>query len=185
MSSRIALPLIALLLLAIASWVILDSGSSSPDSNNRSQGQGDQTELEETPPLTGGGLSSSNNSADQLERTDIDLVDSGDDHNLDLSNLDFIPSFTGRVVDEEGNPVMPGEYHIKVEAVDELEEAVSVTTESFGTVTGVSFDKGYAELLVGDIRVRPGDVLEINPKTVKTTIMNKKMRIYALQQGVI
>ncbi|MDP7061943.1 MAG: carboxypeptidase-like regulatory domain-containing protein, partial [Planctomycetota bacterium] len=105
MSSRIALPLIALLLLAIASWVILDSGSSSPDSNNRSQGQGDQTELEETPPLAGGGLSSSNNSADQLERTDIDLVDSGDDHNLDLSNLDFIPSFTGRVVDEEGNPV--------------------------------------------------------------------------------
>jgi flagellar basal-body rod modification protein FlgD len=67
-------------------------------------------------------------------------------------------------LDNEGNPVTPGEYHIKVEAVDEMDEAVSVTTESFGTVTGVSFDKGYAELLVGDIRVRPGDVLEIKAK---------------------
>lgn len=67
-------------------------------------------------------------------------------------------------LDNEGNPVTPGEYHIKVEAVDEMDEAVSVTTESFGTVTGVIFDKGYAELLVGDIRVRPGDVLEITAK---------------------
>jgi len=67
-------------------------------------------------------------------------------------------------LDNEGNPVTPGEYHIKVEAVDEMDEAVSVTTESYGTVTGVSFDKGYAELLVGDIRVRPGDVLEIKAK---------------------
>ena len=77
----------------------------------------------------------------------------GGKHNIEWDGLD-----------EEGNPIAPGEYHIKVEAVDEIEEAVPVTTESFGTVTGVSFDKGYAELLVGDIRVRPGDVLEINSK---------------------
>ncbi|MDP7040286.1 MAG: DUF2271 domain-containing protein [Myxococcota bacterium] len=77
----------------------------------------------------------------------------GGKHNIEWDGLD-----------EEGNPIAPGEYHIKVEAVDEIEEAVPVTTESFGTVTGVSFDKGYAELLVGDIRVRPGDVLEIKSK---------------------
>ena len=67
-------------------------------------------------------------------------------------------------LDDEGNPIEPGEYYIKVEAVDEMGDSVSVSTESFGTVTGVSFDKGYAELLVGDIRVRPGDVLEIKSK---------------------
>ncbi|MSP71385.1 MAG: hypothetical protein EXR76_04210 [Myxococcales bacterium] len=53
-----------------------------------------------------------------------------------------------------------GDYHVSFEAGTE-EAPVAVDTYVRGQVTGVRFDKGYPELLVGDRRLKLSDVIEV------------------------
>lgn len=105
MSNRIALPLIALFLLAIASWLILDSGPTNPELGNDPSSNQNDPELEDVAGLNGSGLNGSGNGSDPLERTDVDVDLPLENETTDLADLDFIPSFTGRILDEAGNPV--------------------------------------------------------------------------------
>jgi hypothetical protein len=105
MSNRLALPLIALFLLAVASWVILDDGPISQDLTGDNSVSQNDTDLEEAPDLSGSDLSGSDNDSSSLERTDVEIADSGTDGPGDLADLDYIPSFLGRIIDEAGNPV--------------------------------------------------------------------------------
>jgi flagellar basal-body rod modification protein FlgD len=68
-------------------------------------------------------------------------------------------SWDGRA--DNGSELPPGTYTVKVEAKDANGTAVQVDTQVRGVVTGVAFDKGYAELLIGDRRVRPADVVQV------------------------
>lgn len=105
MSNRLALPLIALFLLAIASWVILDSG---PPSSDLAEGNGSQVsddEIEKAPALNDGDPNGSDSGSNPLERTDVEVIDPVVDEPNNNAELDFIPSFTGRIIDEAGNPV--------------------------------------------------------------------------------
>ncbi len=63
---------------------------------------------------------------------------------------------------DAGAPAPAGRYRVSVEAKDPDGQPVGVDTYVRGTVTGVRFDNGYPELLVGDRRLRLGDVLEVN-----------------------
>jgi flagellar basal-body rod modification protein FlgD len=72
--------------------------------------------------------------------------------------------------DANGAPLPAGEYTVQIEALDENGEPVESSNLVTGVVTGVSFDLGYPELVVGERRVRPADVLSVgNPGSSSST----------------
>jgi flagellar basal-body rod modification protein FlgD len=65
-------------------------------------------------------------------------------------------------MDDNGNTVAPGEYTVKLTAGDADGKAITVTSQSSARATGISFEAGYAELIIDGTRVRMSDVVEIN-----------------------
>lgn len=63
--------------------------------------------------------------------------------------------------DEAGREVADGKYTFKVEAANADGEAVRATTLVLGEVVGVRFEDGQAMLLVGEMEVGIGDIIEI------------------------
>ncbi|MFN3201723.1 MAG: flagellar hook assembly protein FlgD [Bradymonadia bacterium] len=64
-------------------------------------------------------------------------------------------------LDEEGGPTPDGRYRIEVEGASADGEVVLSQVRTRGRVTGVRFDEGYPELLVGDRRVKMSEVVEV------------------------
>ena len=64
-------------------------------------------------------------------------------------------------LDDDGNPLRAGVYKLALTAEDHDGRPLSVSTEVEGRVDKVTFENGYPELVVGDARVTPADVLEI------------------------
>lgn len=64
--------------------------------------------------------------------------------------------------DDAGQRLPPGRYRVEISAADEEGTPVPVHTRVRGTVTGVSYEDGYPELLVGEHRVLMGDVREVS-----------------------
>lgn len=58
-----------------------------------------------------------------------------------------------------------GRYRMEIRAYDEADEPIETSTMFTGTVTGIFFDRGYAELEVDGARVRLGDVVSIGTPT--------------------
>jgi flagellar basal-body rod modification protein FlgD len=63
---------------------------------------------------------------------------------------------------DSGLPLPAGSYQLAVSAVDGAGAPVGARTEVKGTVTGVAFDAGQPELLVGATRVKLGDVAQVS-----------------------
>jgi flagellar basal-body rod modification protein FlgD len=63
--------------------------------------------------------------------------------------------------DANGVALPPGEYTVQVTAKDEDGNAIAASPLLSGVVTGVTFENGYAELLVGEHHITPGDVLSV------------------------
>ncbi len=63
--------------------------------------------------------------------------------------------------DEAGTQLPPGTYRVKLAASDIDEKPVDVSPRGTGHVTGVSFEKGYPELVVNGLKVTLADVLQI------------------------
>ncbi len=63
--------------------------------------------------------------------------------------------------DDDGVPVPNGRYSVSIEAVDG--DGTPLTADTFlrGQVTGVRFDNGYPELMIGDRRLRLSDIIEV------------------------
>ena len=64
-------------------------------------------------------------------------------------------------LDEEGRPAPPGRYRVVLEAVDVAGEPVPVDSYVRGQVTGVRFDEGFPELMIGDRRIRMSNISEV------------------------
>lgn len=64
--------------------------------------------------------------------------------------------------DNSGNRLPAGRYTFSVTGKDAAGERLSATGRVTGTVTGVSYEKGYPEILIGDLRVALGDVIEVS-----------------------
>lgn len=64
--------------------------------------------------------------------------------------------------DEQGRPMPAGRYQLSIEAADAGGNPLSADTFLRGQVTGVRFDNGYPELLIGDRRLRMSDIIEVN-----------------------
>lgn len=66
--------------------------------------------------------------------------------------------------DASGSRLPAGSYKVEVIAKDLDGQKVTADNELLGTVTGIAFDSGQAELELGSVRVKPADVVEItNP----------------------
>jgi flagellar basal-body rod modification protein FlgD len=66
--------------------------------------------------------------------------------------------------DEAGNTVEAGKYKVSVTAADSRGNNVSVEQRSRGRVTGVSFEQGYPEVILGDKHLKMSDIVEINER---------------------
>lgn len=67
--------------------------------------------------------------------------------------------------DPNGSSLPPGEYTATVTAKDAQGATVGVDLLVSGVVTSISFEKGFAELLVGSRRIEPADILSVGSST--------------------
>jgi len=63
-------------------------------------------------------------------------------------------------LDREGKRVPEGIYQIEVSALNG-QDVVESGTRLTGLVDGLDFSRGYPELMVGDLRLRPADIIEV------------------------
>jgi hypothetical protein len=54
-----------------------------------------------------------------------------------------------------------GMYRVEVMATDANGLSIESSTNVRGVVHGVTFDRGYPELLVGNSRIQPADIIEV------------------------
>ena len=64
--------------------------------------------------------------------------------------------------DNDGNRCAAGAYTYSVKGEGAQGQSVSATGRLSGTVTAISYDKGFPELLVGTQRITLGDVIEVS-----------------------
>jgi flagellar basal-body rod modification protein FlgD len=62
---------------------------------------------------------------------------------------------------DAGTSLASGTYTVQIDATDAAGAAVAATSETRGVVTAVAFDQGYAELVIGNRRVKPADVVQV------------------------
>ena len=63
---------------------------------------------------------------------------------------------------DSGVKLPSGTYSVKVEAKDARGQAVTVQPEGRAKVTGVTFSQGYPQLIVNDLPINMGDVIEVS-----------------------
>ena len=66
--------------------------------------------------------------------------------------------------EESGNTAKPGKYTVSVSAKDSKGNIVDVEQRARGRVTGVSFEQGYPEAILGDQHLKMSDIVEINER---------------------
>lgn len=64
-------------------------------------------------------------------------------------------------LDDTGERLPSGRYSVEISAKDSAGNPVAAETKVSGLVTGVSYDNGYPELIIGEARVLLGDVTSI------------------------
>lgn len=102
----------------------------------------------------------------QDDATDVTVQVLDGDGNV-VRTMNLGPQTSGQQVvdwdglDDNGNAVPEGGYKIEVHAKND-QGSVSTKTNLSGRVDGLDFSKGYAELMVGEVRVRPADIVEVH-----------------------
>jgi flagellar basal-body rod modification protein FlgD len=64
-------------------------------------------------------------------------------------------------LNNSGVAQLPGTYHVSVGATDLTGNPVSVTQQSRGRITGVSFHSGTAQLMIGNTTISLSDITEL------------------------
>ncbi len=64
--------------------------------------------------------------------------------------------------DQNGNPAAPGVYRFDVTALDARGKPVAVAATSKMKVTGVRLDEGQPRVMVGDLVLDPGSIIEFH-----------------------
>jgi len=60
---------------------------------------------------------------------------------------------------------LPGTYHVSVSATDLSGNAVSVTQQARGRITGVSFQNGTTQLMIGNTTISLSDIIQLQDAT--------------------
>ncbi len=63
----------------------------------------------------------------------------------------------------------PGNYKVTLTAADEKGEAISIDSRGKARATGVTFQSGYAELILNGVRVKLSDIIQISEASNTTT----------------
>jgi flagellar basal-body rod modification protein FlgD len=98
------------------------------------------------------------------ERVEIVITD---EHGAEVRTLELGPQSSGMVSEhwdgrtDSGTFAGAGRYQMQIRAFDGEDTPVETSTLFTGTVTGIFFDRGYAELEVDGARIRLGDVVSI------------------------
>jgi flagellar basal-body rod modification protein FlgD len=71
-------------------------------------------------------------------------------------------------LDNNGNPLPPGTYTVSMNATDASGNAVTVTQEQEGLVTGVNFSAGYPQLLVNGQQISLSNIVELDAASTTT-----------------
>ncbi|NOZ86302.1 MAG: flagellar hook assembly protein FlgD [Deltaproteobacteria bacterium] len=85
-----------------------------------------------------------------------------------VRTLDMGPRPAGQVqiewdgLDSKGKTVPDGTYLLKVKAEDTDGKDVNSKIRIKGHVSGVTFEKGYAELVMGELKISMADVIEMH-----------------------
>jgi len=66
--------------------------------------------------------------------------------------------------DDQGIVQPDGQYTIRVTAADLSGKTVDVEQRSSGVVTGISFENGVPELLLGDEHLKLSEVVQVNER---------------------
>ncbi len=69
--------------------------------------------------------------------------------------------FSWDLKDTNGNTVPKGSYSFDVNANNEKGNEIPVQHYGIGVVDAISFDNGYAELIIGKLRITMADIIEI------------------------
>jgi flagellar basal-body rod modification protein FlgD len=75
----------------------------------------------------------------------------------------FDVAWDGR--DDAGNTLPPGDYKVRVAATDDKQKSVPVEMRRTGLVTGVVFENGYPELVVGGSRIKMSEIVELKQRS--------------------
>ena len=68
-------------------------------------------------------------------------------------------------LNDSGVAQLPGTYHVSASATDLTGNPVSVTQQSRGRITGVSFQNGTAQLMIGNTTISLSDIVELQEAT--------------------
>lgn len=71
--------------------------------------------------------------------------------------------------DDQGSRVAAGSYRFEVNALDEQNQPLSVSTRISGRVRSVSYEQGVAQLEIGTSRVRLSEILSVESSTPSAT----------------
>lgn len=66
--------------------------------------------------------------------------------------------------EESGNTAKPGTYTVSIAAKDSKGNIIDVEQRASGRVSGVSFENGYPEVILGDQKLKMSDIVEINER---------------------
>lgn len=64
-------------------------------------------------------------------------------------------------LDKDGNQAAPGDYTFEISATNTGGDSVGAHTRWRGVITGLTYENGYPELLIGDQRVQIGSIIEV------------------------
>ena len=70
--------------------------------------------------------------------------------------------------DDEGNLLPAGMYRIEVMAADAEGLTVASSTNVSGIVTGVTYENGVPELMLGETRIQPANIIEVRERVNQT-----------------
>jgi len=102
------------------------------------------------------------------ERIEITIFD---EHGGEIRNMEVGPRASGTISEfwdgrTDGDTLAgAGNYRMEIQAFDGEDNPVETNTLFTGTVTGIFFDRGYAELEVDGARIRLGDIVSIGNPT--------------------
>lgn len=65
-------------------------------------------------------------------------------------------------LDDQGNPLPAGDYTVGLSAATKTGDSVAIDPRGNALVTGISFENGFPELLLGSLRIQMSDVVQIH-----------------------
>ena len=68
----------------------------------------------------------------------------------------------------QGTTLPPGNYKVTLTAADSQNQSITINSQGRARATGVTFEAGYPELIIGGVHVKMSDIIQIAEATTTT-----------------